>query len=132
MAVGGYRTPLSRARGLGSAKHGVGHWIGERVTSVLLIPLVLWGVYAALTVARTDYAGAVEWLGKPLNAVLLSVLLAVSFHHMHMGLRVIIEDYIHKPSSKVMLLLLNMAVCGLAGALAVFSVLKVAFGAAGA
>ena len=132
MAVGGYRTPLSRARGLGSAKHGVGHWIGERVTSVLLIPLVLWGVYAALTVARSDYAGAVEWLGKPLNAVLLSVLLAVSFHHMHMGLRVIIEDYIHKPSSKVMLLLLNMAVCGLAGALAVFSVLKVAFGAAGA
>ena len=26
-----YRTPLSRARGLGSAKHGVGHWISERV-----------------------------------------------------------------------------------------------------
>lgn len=131
MAVSGYRTPLARARGLGSAKHGVGHWIAERVTSVLLVPLVLWSVYSALVIARSGYDGAVDWVGKPLNAVLLSILLAVSFHHMHGGMRVIIEDYIHKPSSKVMLLLLNAGVCGLAGALAVFSVLRVAFGAAG-
>ena len=132
MAVSGYRTPLARAKGLGSAKTGVGTWIAERVSSVALIPLTLWGVYSALVIARSGYEGGVAWLQNPLNAVLLSLLLGVSFHHMHLGMRVIIEDYIHKPSSKVLLLLLNSAVCGLGGALAVFSVLRVALrGAAG-
>jgi len=41
-------------------------------------------------------------------------------------MRVIIEDYIHKPLSKTGLILLSLFVCGLAGALAIFSILKVA------
>ena len=59
------------------------------------------------------------------------LLIIVGFWHMHVGLRVIIEDYIHKPLSKAALLLLNMFVCGLGGALAVFSILKVALSASG-
>lgn len=131
MAVSGYRTPLSRAKGLGSAKSGVSTWIAERATSVALIPLTLWSVYSALVIARSGYAGAVVWIQNPLNAVLLALLLGVSFHHMHMGMRVIIEDYIHKHSSKILLLLLNAAVCGVGGALAVFSVLRVALRGSG-
>jgi succinate dehydrogenase / fumarate reductase, membrane anchor subunit len=88
---------------------------------------VLWGVYAALEIARGGYDGAVAWVQSPLNAVLLALTLGVSFHHMHMGMRVVVEDYIHKPSSKVALLLLNSAVCWVGGALAVFAVLRVAF-----
>jgi succinate dehydrogenase / fumarate reductase, membrane anchor subunit len=121
-----YRTPLSRARGLGSAKHGVGHWISERVSSVALIPLTLWGVFGVLRLAAGDYEFAVAWISQPLNAVLMVLLLAVSFWHMHSGLRVVIEDYIHRALSKSALLLANLFVCTLAGALAVFSILKVA------
>ena len=36
------RTPLARARGLGSAKSGVGHWWAQRITAIALIPLVVW------------------------------------------------------------------------------------------
>lgn len=125
-----YRTPLSRARGLGSAKHGVGHWISERVGAVALIPLTVWAVYAVLRLSILGYEGAVEWIGQPLNATLMVLTLAISFWHMHSGLRVVVEDYIHKALSKTALLLLNLFVCGLAGALAVFSVLKVALGGA--
>jgi succinate dehydrogenase / fumarate reductase membrane anchor subunit len=125
-----YRTPLSRARGLGSAKHGVGHWISERVTSIALAPLSLWGVYAALQLAGMSYDGAVAWLAQPLNAVLLTLLTAISFWHMHAGLRVVVEDYIHGALAKSALLILNLFVCALAGALAVFSILKVALGGA--
>ena len=123
-----YRTPLSRARGLGSAKHGVGHWIAERVSAVALVPLTLWAVWAVLLLARGDYDFAVAWIGQPLNAVLMVLLLAISFSHMHSGLRVVIEDYVHESLSKAVVLILNLFVCGLAGALAVFSILKVAFG----
>ena len=125
-----YRTPLSRALGLGSAKHGVGHWISERVAAIALIPLTLWGVFGILRLAAGDYGAAVAWIGHPLNATLMVLLLALSFWHMHSGLRVVIEDYIHVTLSKATLLILNLFVCGLAGALAVFSILKVALGGA--
>ena len=121
-----YRTALGRARGLGSAKHGVGAWIGERVSSIALVPLVIWAVYSALALAAGDYQAAVGWLGSPINAVLLALLIGVGFWHMHMGMRVVIEDYIHRPLSKTALLLLNLFVCVLGGALAVFAVAKVA------
>ena len=121
-----YRTPLSRARGLGSAKHGVGQWISERLSAVALVPLVLWGVFGALRLAATDYYGAVAWIGQPLNATLMVLTIAISFLHMHAGLRVVLEDYIHISLNKVALLLINLFVCSLFGALAVFSILKVA------
>jgi succinate dehydrogenase / fumarate reductase membrane anchor subunit len=123
-----YRTPLSRARGLGAAKHGVGHWIGERVSAVALVPLTLWLVWAVVRLSRGDYDFAVEWISQPLNATLMVLLVVVSFSHMCAGLRVIVEDYIHVALNKAALLILNLFVCGLAGALAVFSILKVAFG----
>lgn len=125
---GGYRTPLARARGLGAAGHGAGHWISERVSSLALVPLVLWIAYAGLQLAAADYEGAVAWVRQPLNAVLLTLLLAVSFQHMHAGMRVVVEDYIEKPLTKAGLLILNLFVCVLFGAVAVFSVLKVALG----
>jgi succinate dehydrogenase / fumarate reductase membrane anchor subunit len=125
-----YRTSLGRARGLGSAKHGVGHWIAERVSSVALVPLGLWGVFSALNLWRMDYAATLAWLHSPVNAVLGALLVAVSFQHMHAGMRVVVEDYIHKTGTKSALLLANLFLCVLVGALAVFSVLKVAFAGA--
>jgi succinate dehydrogenase / fumarate reductase membrane anchor subunit len=124
-----YRTPLGRARGLGSAKHGAGHWVSERVSAIALVPLVVWMVYAVLQLAAGDYGYAVHWIQSPLNATLSVLTLAISFWHMHSGLRVVVEDYIHKTLTRSVLLLLNLFVCGLAGALAVFSILKVALGA---
>ena len=124
-----YRTPLGQARGLGSAKHGASHWVAEKVSAVSLVPLVVWMVFAVLQLAAGDYGFAVHWIQSPLNATLVVLTLAISFWHMHAGLRVVVEDYIHKTLTKSALLLLNLFVCGLAGALAVFSILKVALGA---
>ena len=124
----GYRTPLSRARGLGSAKHGVTHWISERVGAIALVPLTLWAVFGVLRLAAGDYDFAVAWLHEPLNAVLMVLTIAISFWHMHSGMRVIIEDYIHVAFSKAGLTILSLFVCGLSGALAIFSILKVALG----
>lgn len=125
-----YRTPLSQARGLGSAKHGVGHWISERVGAMALVPLTIWGAFAVIRLAALDYYGAVAWISQPVNATLMILTLTVSFVHMKDGLRVVIEDYVYSHLSKAACLLGNLFVCGLAGALAVFSILKVALGGA--
>jgi succinate dehydrogenase / fumarate reductase membrane anchor subunit len=127
-----YRTPLGRARGLGSAKHGTGHFIGQRVSAVALVVLVLWGVSSVLGLAQDGYADAAGWLRTPWHAGPLALLLAVASYHMQIGMRVIIEDYIHKPSTKMVLLILNLFVCWLAPAIGIFSILKVAFSSGGA
>lgn len=120
------RTPLARARGLGSAHHGVGGFIMERATSVALVPLCLWAVWAALKIIPGGYEGATLFLSSPVNAVLAILLVLISAQHMALGMRVIVEDYIERRVSRIALLLLNSGVAWLAAAIAVFSILKVA------
>jgi succinate dehydrogenase / fumarate reductase, membrane anchor subunit len=126
--VSNFRTPLRRARGLGSAHHGVAHFIGQRVSAAALILLVLWGVFSALTLARGDYAAATIWLRSPVNATLAAVLVGTGFFHMQIGMREIIEDYIAVPGTKAVLMILNVFTCWLIGALAIVCLLKVALG----
>jgi succinate dehydrogenase / fumarate reductase, membrane anchor subunit len=130
--MAGYRTPLGRARGLGSAKHGVGHFIGQRVSAVALVFLAVWGVWSAWTLAGGGYDGASIWLQSPVNAALLALLAAVAFYHMQLGMRTIVEDYIHRPATKAVLLIANAFVCFGGAALTIVCVLKVAFGAGAA
>jgi succinate dehydrogenase / fumarate reductase membrane anchor subunit len=124
--MGDYRTPLGRARGMGSAKDGVGRFIAERVTSAALVILVIWALASALVLARGGYAGALMWLDSPFNTALLVLLAAVGFYHMQMGMAVIVEDYIHRHITKAVLLLANAFVCWGGMALTIICVLKVA------
>lgn len=126
---GSYRTSLGRARGLGAAKHGVGQFITERVTAIALVPLTLWGIWSAITVARGGFDGALAWMVSPVNAVLLALTLVVGFWHMQVGMRVVIEDYIERPITRAALLLLNLFACVVVCAAAVFAVLRVALSA---
>ena len=121
------RTPRSRALGLGAAHHGVGHFIVERVTGLMLVPLGLWGVWGAVQLAGQGYEAAAYWISRPVNAVLLALLLVCALVHVKHAMQVVIEDYIHRFITKAALLLLNYCVCVLAGALGVFAILKTAF-----
>jgi succinate dehydrogenase / fumarate reductase membrane anchor subunit len=123
-----YRTPLGRARGLGSAKHGVGHFIGQRVSAIALVFLVLWAVWSGFSLARYDYSATVSWLRYGPNTVLTALLIGVGFFHMSLGMRTVIEDYIGKPLTKSALLILSLFACWAGGVGGVIAVLKVAFG----
>ncbi len=121
-----FRTPMSRARGMGAAKHGVGHFIAERVSGIALIPLALWAAFSGPLLAKGDFAAAALWLSQPLNAVLASALVVVGFFHLRLAMQVVIEDYISGFVAKTALLLLNLFVCVLGAGLGVFAILKVA------
>lgn len=128
--MSGFRTPRAQARGHGAAHHGAGHWIGERVGALALVPLCLWAVWATLHIAGLTRDGAIGFIAEPLNAVLLVLTFAVGGWHMHDGMRVVIEDYLAKPVGKIGALVANLFVCVLATGLALFSILKIAFGGA--
>ncbi|PCJ60657.1 MAG: succinate dehydrogenase, hydrophobic membrane anchor protein [Rhodospirillaceae bacterium] len=121
------RTPLRQARGLGSAKEGVGHWWAQRVTAIALVPLTLWFVTSLLSLIGADHAAVLAWVGSPVAAVLLILLLATSFYHAQLGLQVVFEDYIHHKGRKLAAILFVKFACLLLGVATVFSVLKIAF-----
>ena len=122
-----YRTPLSRARGLGAAHHGVGAFISERTTGIALVPLCLWAVWAVIAVAPGGYESAFVFLHNPIQATLAVLLVVISCRHMQAGVQVIVEDYIHKPLTKAAMLLANGGVCGLVAVAGSIAILKVAF-----
>lgn len=125
-AANAFRTPLGRARGLGAAKHGAGHFIAERVSGLALIPLFLWAAFSGPLLAQGDFASAVTWLAQPLNAVMASLLVVVGFFHLRLQMQVVIEDYIYGFVTKSAALLANLFVCVLGASLGVFAILKVA------
>ena len=126
-SAGRFRTAISRARGLGASHHGVGHFITERVSGLALIPLALWGVFAGLRLAGIGYEGAIEWVAIPLNTVLLSLLLVVALIHLKGAIQLVIEDYIQGFLIKSVLVIGNLFLCVLGGAVGVVAILKVAF-----
>ena len=56
------RTPLGRARGMGSAKTGTDHWWAQRVTALALIPLVIWFVVSMIAVTGADHEAALSFI----------------------------------------------------------------------
>jgi succinate dehydrogenase / fumarate reductase membrane anchor subunit len=124
--VTSYITYRRRVVGAGSAHHGAGTWLKERVSAIALVPLTLWGLASAAGIAGSGYQGALRWLGSPVNAVLLALTLLIGLYHMQMGLRVAIEDYVHNTAGKVLLLLLNLFFCLALAFVAVFAILKLA------
>jgi succinate dehydrogenase / fumarate reductase membrane anchor subunit len=125
------RSPLGRARGMGSSKHGVGHFIAQRVTAVALVLLIAWALLAAISLADGSYESAAAWLHSPVNAALACLLAFAAFWHMQLGMRTIIEDYFAKPGTKGVLLVLNIFIGWLGGALTILSILKVALSSSG-
>ncbi|MCC6598598.1 MAG: succinate dehydrogenase, hydrophobic membrane anchor protein [Alphaproteobacteria bacterium] len=123
---GSMRSPLARARGLGAAGHGSGHWMAQRFTAIANIPLTLWLVYSIITLKGASHEVFVAWLGQPVNAVLMILFLLSVFYHAALGLQVVIEDYVHCSCAKITALIgIKFALLALAMA-SILSILKVA------
>lgn len=94
-------SPLSRVRGLGSARSGTHHWWQQRLTAVALAPLGLWFIYALIAVDVANHASVVRWLREPVTVVLLILLLVTLLHHAQLGIQVVIEDYVEPEWQKL-------------------------------
>ena len=120
------RSPLGRVRGMGSAKSGTHHWWMQRVTSVALLPLTLWFVVSMIGLTGASYLETLVWIAQPVNAVLLLVLVGLTFHHMASGLQVVVEDYVRVEFRRMAMILVIKAACLLMALACAFSVLRIA------
>ena len=122
------RSPLSRVKGLGSAREGTSHFWHQRLTALLLIPLVLWLGFS-IAALPLDHATLVDWVQQPLVTVAMVLLIMALFYHAQLGLQTVIEDYISSHASRTLVLLLSNLFCLLFGIVGVVSVLKISLGA---
>jgi succinate dehydrogenase / fumarate reductase membrane anchor subunit len=129
MSRGESATPLGVVRGLGSAHHGGEHWLTERVTSIALLFLGTWFIASLLLLPKLDQRTLIEWLHAPSGAIPMALLVVIGFRHALDGMKVVIDDYVHEEGSRfaLNLLMLFLAVGG--GAIALFALARIAFGA---
>lgn len=125
----GIKTPLARARGLGSAKDGTTHWFHQRLTAVANLALMLWLLWSFVSLQGFDYETVSAWLAMPVNAVLMILALLSVFYHAALGTQVIAEDYIHCEGMKIAALIALKLGFVAAAVVCIFSILKIVFSA---
>jgi len=120
-------TPIGRVRGLGPAGHGARHWWHERLSSVACLLLYVWLIVSLLRLPALDHRGVTEWLRQPSAAVPMMLLVAATFWHLKMGLKVIVDDYVHDEGNRFLATLLVDLAAALGAAFALFALLRIAF-----
>ena len=123
------RSPLGRVLGLGAAKDGVQHWWEQRLTSLALVPLGIWFVVSLLALPALDHATVLAWMRQSWTALLLILLVLVGTWHSQLGVRVVVEDYVHGAGARTLTLVVVTFAHALIATAGVFAVLRVACGA---
>lgn len=106
-----FRDDLAKAKGLGSVRAGAHHWWHQRLTALIMIPLVLWGAFTARCLMKYDLDMVISTLKKPYNIAPLAILVITLFYHSMLGVKVIIEDYISCHTIRTSLIILLQIFC---------------------
>jgi len=122
------RSPLARARGLGSAKDGTHHWWLQRLTALALIPLAVWFAASLVMLSGAEWERVGDWIEGPFVMTFLILFIVVGLWHGQLGLQVVIEDYVANEGLRLAGNVLVKFIAVVAGVGAVLSICKIGFG----
>ena len=120
-----FLTDRKRAVGWGAAKTGTEHHWAMKKSSVallILVPLFIFTFGAAL---GGTYEEVMAYYSRPFPAIVAALTILVGFHHFNMGVQVLIEDYVHGPMEKILILVMTCFSYG-AAAVGVFAIARLA------
>lgn len=116
-----------RVRYLGSAKSGTTGLQHMRLTSLALVPLTIGFVWLLLSLIGKTYDEVHVTLARPVPAILLLLVIGAGVYHMQLGMRTIIEDYVHGEHAKGWSLAANLFFAVLVGVACLYAVLRLSF-----
>lgn len=119
-------SPLSKAKNLGSGG-GAHHWWMQRLTAIIMIPLIFWLVYFINSVSGAEIEVTLKNLRKPYNVIPAMLFLITALYHGMLGMQVVIEDYISCLKSRYFLIIsvkIFTLITAFGGMLALTSLLK--------
>ena len=75
-------------------------WIFLKVSSVILIPLMVWFIINLVSIYEKDYIAIVSFFSTQPSKFLTSLLMIVAFFYSSLSISEIFEDYIHDKKIK--------------------------------
>lgn len=121
-------TPLGKVRGLGAAHRGTETFWRQRLTAIANIPLVLFLIFSILTHIGADYETVRSYLARPLVTLLMLALVISASIHMRIGLKEIVEDYVHGEGMKIAALVAVTFFSAAIGLACVMALVKISLG----
>jgi succinate dehydrogenase / fumarate reductase membrane anchor subunit len=122
------RTPLARVLGHGAAHTGTGHFWRQRLTAVANIPLTIAVVILVVMLLGRNQAAVAQILGTPLVAIIMLLFIVSITTHMRIGMQVIIEDYVHDETGKLILVMANTFFCIAVALASAYGIFRLSFG----
>jgi succinate dehydrogenase / fumarate reductase membrane anchor subunit len=121
-------TPLGKVRGLGSARRGTETFWLQRLTAVANVPLVIFLIVSIISHIGADYGTVRAYLAQPLVGLAMLALVISAAMHMRIGLKEIIEDYVHDDGLKIVVLLLATFFAAGIGLACTLALVKISLG----
>ena len=109
-----------------SQERGTGHFIRERLSALLLIPLTVWIIATTVAYAGADHAAVVALISDPINGILMTSLVVLGLYHSVLGVQVVIEDYLFGSQRRAMLTL-SWVLHLIVGAVALYAIAHIVF-----
>ena len=75
-------------------------WIFLKVSSIILIPLMVWFIINLVSIYEKDYVDIVSFFSTQPSKFLTSLLMFVAFFYSSLSISEIFEDYIHDKKIK--------------------------------
>jgi succinate dehydrogenase / fumarate reductase membrane anchor subunit len=122
-------TSLKRVRGLGAAHRGTDTFWRQRVTAFANIPLTIFLILAIVSHIGSSYDDVGAYLAHPIVALVMLALIVSAAIHLRIGLKEIIEDYVHAEGLKVLAILLATFFAYGVALAALFAIVKISLGA---
>lgn len=119
------QTPLARVKNLGASGHGTDHHIKQRVTAIFMVPLAIWFVVTVVLFIQKPMEELPWFITSPYTIIGAMLFMLNAFYHASLGLRMVIEDYVHCRAWRIASLLLMygfIITTVVAGIIAVFSI----------
>ena len=99
----------------------------QRITGAINIAGLAFLIWLVVSLAGADRAQFVSTIANPFVAIATALMIIVVLIHMRIGMREVIEDYVHTKINKVAALTGSSFLHAIVGAASVFAVLKIAF-----
>jgi succinate dehydrogenase / fumarate reductase membrane anchor subunit len=122
------RTPLGRVRNLGASHSGTTDFWRQRITAVAMALLMVPVVVVVMMLLGRNQAGAAQILGSPVVAIILLLFIVASSWHMRIGLQVVIEDYVHQETVKLVAIMANYFFSFAVALASIYAILKLSSG----
>ena len=122
-------TEIGEVRGLGSARHGAGHWVLMQATSAGALITCAYLVISFLLLPDLSFETLTSWLRGLGPSFAIALLIVAVFWHSRLGLQVLVEDYVeHSGRRFAAMLVINLAAFA-GAAFGLLCLIRIALGA---